>query len=130
MATETTVALVGSESLLGREIRDVAAASSAGLALRLIAADKEEPGRLTRLGDEPALVLELDAATLAGARAVLLFVIQIPSAERFSIARDIDPAYAAAFDHARARGVEVLAWRCKVTLDGIEIAAPVPIVGG
>jgi aspartate-semialdehyde dehydrogenase len=72
MATETTVALVGSESLLGREIRDVAAASSAGLALRLIAADKEEPGRLTRLGDEPALVLELDAATLAGARAVLL----------------------------------------------------------
>lgn len=73
---------------------------------------------------------ELSGVLATGARAVLLFVIQIPSAERFSIARDIDPGYAAAFDRARALGVEVLAWRCKVTLDGIEIAAPVPIVSG
>ncbi len=73
---------------------------------------------------------ELTGVLANGARAVLLFVIQIPSAERFAIARDIDPGYAAAFDRARAFGLEVLAWRCKVTLDGIEIAAPVPIVGG
>ncbi len=73
---------------------------------------------------------ELSGALATGARAVLLFVIQIPSAERFTIARDIDPAYAAAFDRARALGVEMLAWRCKVTLDGIEIAAQVPIVDG
>jgi sugar fermentation stimulation protein A len=73
---------------------------------------------------------ELAGVLASGARAVLLFVIQIPSAERFSVARDVDPGYAAAFDRARALGVEVLAWRCKVTLDGIEIAAPVPIVGG
>jgi len=72
---------------------------------------------------------ELAGVLASGARAVLLFVIQIPSAERFSVARDVDPGYAAAFDRARALGVEVLAWRCKVTLDGIEIAAPVPIVG-
>jgi sugar fermentation stimulation protein A len=65
-----------------------------------------------------------------GARAVLLFVIQIPSADRFAVARDIDPAYAAAFDRARAGGVEMLAWRCDVHLGGIEIAAPVPIVAG
>ncbi|MGD0419611.1 MAG: DNA/RNA nuclease SfsA [Xanthobacteraceae bacterium] len=73
---------------------------------------------------------ELTAMRTTGARAVLLFVIQIPSAERFAIARDIDPAYAAAFDRARARGVEMLAWRCDVNLDGIEIVAPVPIVDG
>jgi sugar fermentation stimulation protein A len=73
---------------------------------------------------------ELTAMRTTGARAVLLFVIQIPSAERFAIARDIDPAYAAAFDRARARGVEMLAWRCNVNLDGIEIVAPVPIVDG
>jgi sugar fermentation stimulation protein A len=73
---------------------------------------------------------ELTAMHTTGARAVLLFVIQIPSAERFAIARDIDPAYAAAFDRARARGVEMLAWRCNVNLDGIEIVAPVPIVDG
>ena len=60
----------------------------------------------------------------------MLFVIQIPSADRFAVARDIDPVYATAFDQARARGVEMLAWRCKVGLDGIEIVAPVPIVEG
>jgi sugar fermentation stimulation protein A len=73
---------------------------------------------------------ELAQMRAKGARAVLLFVIQIPSANRFAIARDIDPAYGAAFDQARAAGVEMLAWRCNVNLDGIEIAAPVPIVEG
>jgi sugar fermentation stimulation protein A len=73
---------------------------------------------------------ELATVVKSGARAVTLYVIQIPSAERFAIARDIDPAYGAAFDRARAAGVEMLAWRCMVTVDGIEIAAPVPIVAG
>ena len=71
---------------------------------------------------------ELAAVAAGGARAVLLFVIQIASAERFAVARDIDPAYAAAFDRALAKGVQMLAWRCRVSLEGIEIVAPVPIV--
>ena len=71
---------------------------------------------------------ELAVVAAGGARAVQLYVIQIPSADRFAVARDIDPAYAAAFDRARAGGVEMLAWRCAVTVDGIELAAPVPIV--
>jgi sugar fermentation stimulation protein A len=71
---------------------------------------------------------ELSAVAASGKRAVILFVIQIPSAERFAVARDIDPAYGAAFDRARASGVEVLAWRCTVNVEGIEIAAPVPIL--
>jgi sugar fermentation stimulation protein A len=71
---------------------------------------------------------ELATVVAAGARAVQLFIIQIPSADRFTVARDIDPAYAAAFDRARARGVEMLAWRCAVTVEGIEIAKPVPVV--
>jgi sugar fermentation stimulation protein A len=71
---------------------------------------------------------ELGAVVASGARAVLLFVIQIASAERFTVARDLDPAYAAAFDRALAKGVQMLAWRCNVSLDGIEIVAPVPIV--
>ncbi len=71
---------------------------------------------------------ELASVRRTGARAVMIFVIQIASADRFTVARDIDPAYAGAFDHARARGVEMLAWRCKVGLDGIEIVTPVPIV--
>ena len=67
-----TFALIGSESLLGREIRDVAATSSPALELRLIAATGEQPGKLTLVGDEPALVAGLDAESLAGARAVFL----------------------------------------------------------
>jgi aspartate-semialdehyde dehydrogenase len=64
--------LVGSESLLGREIRDIVATSEPAFDLRLIAADAEEPGRLTRVGDEPVTVGGLDAVNLTGAAAVLL----------------------------------------------------------
>src|SRR6202158_1937269 len=71
---------------------------------------------------------ELAGVAATGARAVQLYVIQIPSADRFAVARDIDPTYAAAFDRARVSGVEMLAWRGAVTVEGIEIAAPVPIV--
>jgi aspartate-semialdehyde dehydrogenase len=67
-----TFALVGSESLLGREIRDIAAASSPALGLHLIAAAGELPGKLTLVGDEPALIGGLDEDSLAGARAVFL----------------------------------------------------------
>lgn len=70
---------------------------------------------------------ELATAVQHGARAVLLFVIQIASAERFSVAGDIDPAYAAGFARAQAKGVEILAWRCKINVEGIDIVAPVPV---
>jgi aspartate-semialdehyde dehydrogenase len=66
-----STALIGSESLLGREIRDIAA-TAGGLDLRLIAADEEQPGTLTRVGDEPALVGGLDSGSLADARVVIL----------------------------------------------------------
>ena len=72
MASRAEMVLVGSESLMGREIRDLVATSAPEIHLRLMAADEEEPGTLTRLGDEPALVEELQAENLAGARAVFL----------------------------------------------------------
>ena len=70
-----------------------------------------------------------DLATMVdqGARAVLLFVIQIPSAEGFAVAGDIDPTYGTGYARARAKGVEVLAWRCKINVEGIDIVAPVPV---
>jgi sugar fermentation stimulation protein A len=86
----------------------------------------EFPDSVTKRGTKH--LRELAQMRAAGARAVMLYVVQIPSADRFSIARDIDPAYAAAFDLARQAGVELLAWRCSVTLTGIQITAPVPIV--
>lgn len=71
---------------------------------------------------------ELSGAVATGARAVILFAIQIGSANRFTLARDIDARYGAAFDRARAAGVEAFAWRCTLTRQGIELTAPVPIV--
>jgi len=70
---------------------------------------------------------ELAAMVAAGHRAVMLFLIQIGSAERFSLARDIDVAYGKAFDRARAAGVEALAYRCKLTREGIQVDRAVPI---
>ena len=71
---------------------------------------------------------ELSEMVGRGSRAIQLYIIQIPSAERFAVARDIDKDYAAAFDRARRRGVEMLAWRCAITVEGIDIAAPVPVL--
>ena len=71
---------------------------------------------------------ELGAMARAGSRAVMLFVIQIASANSLDLARDIDPAYGAAFDKARAEGVEALAYTCRVGSDGVFLAAAVPIV--
>jgi sugar fermentation stimulation protein A len=72
---------------------------------------------------------ELAAVAATGARAVMLFLIQIGSAERFALARDIDPAYGAAFDRARAAEVEAFAYRCVIEHKAITLAGPVPIVG-
>ena len=70
---------------------------------------------------------ELAAMAAAGSRAVMLYVVQIGSATTLALARDIDPAYGEAFDRARAGGVEALAYRCRLTLEGIELAHPVAI---
>ena len=71
---------------------------------------------------------ELADMVTGGARAVMLYVIQIGSADRFALARDIDARYGSAFDRARAAGVEALAYRCTLRRDGIEVTTPVPIV--
>jgi hypothetical protein len=46
----STVALIGSDTLLGREIRDIVATSDGDLSLRLVADTDEHAGALTRVG--------------------------------------------------------------------------------
>lgn len=70
---------------------------------------------------------ELAAMVASGARAVMLYVIQIGSATSLALARDIDPAYGRAFDRAREAGVEAMAFTCWIGQDGIALAGPVPI---
>lgn len=71
---------------------------------------------------------ELSEMAAVGHRAVMLFLIQIGSASRFTLAADIDPVYAKAFALARAAGVEALAYRCAISADGIAVAGPVPVL--
>ncbi|MEH2473993.1 sugar fermentation stimulation protein A [Nitrobacteraceae bacterium AZCC 2161] len=70
---------------------------------------------------------ELAIVAAAGARAVMLFVIQIGSSTAFALARDIDPAYGRAFDMAHVAGVEAIAYTCGISRDGLVLAGPVPI---
>ena len=90
MAKRPKVALVGCESPLGREIRDVAATSEPGIDLRLIAAEEGRVGTLTVVGDEPALAGGLDAGSLAGMDAVLLAGSEAASRKALELA-DLEP---------------------------------------
>lgn len=69
---------------------------------------------------------ELAAMVGTGARAVMLYVIQM-DAERFALADDIDPNYAGAFALARRDGVEAISMVCSVTEREIRIERAVPM---
>jgi sugar fermentation stimulation protein A len=86
----------------------------------------EFPDAVTKRGAKH--LQELAVVATAGARAVMLFLVQIASAERFALARDIDPAYGLQFDLARAQGVEALARRCRLSRDAIEVAEAIAII--
>ncbi len=70
---------------------------------------------------------ELIALRKAGNRAVMLFLAQRGDCRCFTVAADIDPAYAAALDLARQAGVEVLSHACRVSAEGIELGARLPL---
>lgn len=72
---------------------------------------------------------ELSAMVAAGQRAAMVYLVQRTDSVRLSICRDLDPAYAAAFDRARKAGVEMLAYRCVITRDEIAVDRAVPVVG-
>jgi sugar fermentation stimulation protein A len=86
----------------------------------------EFPDAVTKRGAKH--LEELAAMAATGARAVMLFLVQIASAERFALARDIDPIYGMQFDRARAQGVEALARRCRLSRDAIEVAEAIAII--
>jgi sugar fermentation stimulation protein A len=72
-------------------------------------------------------LVELSAMARQGHRAMMVFLIQRSEARRLALARDIDPGYAAAFDAARAAGVEAIALCCRVGTDSITVERQVPI---
>jgi sugar fermentation stimulation protein A len=100
-------------------LRRDGAAAGAGLA--------EFPDAVTARGARH--LSELAGMARAGARAVMLFVVQRGDCDRFALAADIDPAYAAAFAEARAAGVELAIHRCALDAEGIGLDGPLPYAG-
>lgn len=72
---------------------------------------------------------DLAAEVRNGARAVMVYLVQIGSAQGVAFARDIDPAYGAAYDRAREAGVEATALVCRVSPEGIDVDRTVPVLG-
>ena len=72
---------------------------------------------------------ELAKVVRSGRRAVMLYIVQRNDADHFALARDLDPAYAAAFDRARDCGVEMLAYACRVSRREIVVKRPIPVLG-
>jgi len=72
---------------------------------------------------------ELFAVAAQGHRAVMMFLVQIGSADRLALARDIDPNYGVAFDRARSGGVEAIAYRCSISPTEITVADAIPVLG-
>jgi sugar fermentation stimulation protein A len=70
---------------------------------------------------------ELETVVASGGRAVMLYIIQRNDCHHFTFAADLDPVYAATATLAFSRGVEAYAYLCKVTPEGIEVEARVPV---
>ncbi len=70
---------------------------------------------------------ELSDVVTGGGRAVMLYLVQREDCRAFTVADDIDPAYAAALVAAREAGVEVLCRSCRLTTDAIELDRAVPL---
>ncbi|MCB1484809.1 MAG: DNA/RNA nuclease SfsA, partial [Hyphomicrobiaceae bacterium] len=70
---------------------------------------------------------ELSNVVAEGHRAVMVYLIQRADAESFSLAGDIDAAYAEAAAKASAAGVEMLAYRCKLSPQDIVLDARIPL---
>lgn len=70
---------------------------------------------------------ELSGMVADGHRAMMVYLIQRADAEVFSLAADIDPAYAQAAAQAAAAGVEMLAYRCSLSLQEIVVERRVRI---
>jgi sugar fermentation stimulation protein A len=99
------------------EVKNVHLARSGGLA--------EFPDSVTERGMKH--LAELSDMVKAGHRAAMVYLVQRGDCDSLTIARDIDPDYAKAFDTARKKGVEMLCLSCEVTPEEIRVARALPI---
>lgn len=73
-------------------------------------------------------LVEMGDMVKIGARAVMVYLVQRSDCTSFSIAGDIDPAYAKGLKTALAEGVEAICYGCDVSPDGVTIAGPLRLI--
>ena len=96
------------------EVKSVTLSRQPGLA--------EFPDSVTARGAKH--LRELGDMAKAGHRAVMLYLVQRTDCDRFALAADIDPTYAAEFKAAAARGVERLVIGTQISPEGVEVSQP------
>ena len=85
----------------------------------------EFPDAVTARGTKH--LVEMSDMVKAGARAVMVYLVQREDCHEFRIAGDIDPAYADALTAARGVGVEAVCYACRLSTEAIEIGDPLPL---
>jgi len=88
--------------------------------------EAEFPDCVTARGAKHLGALKRQVAS--GARAIIAYVVQRTDCSSFSLAEDIDPTYAKAFDEALKGGVEALCHDCSIDRDELVLASKLPIV--
>ncbi|GAA6181662.1 MULTISPECIES: DNA/RNA nuclease SfsA [unclassified Shimia] len=100
------------------EVKSVTLSRNTGVA--------EFPDSVTARGTKH--LAELIDMKALGHDATMLYLVQRTDAELVSLADDIDPKYAEAFERARTAGVNVLAYRCQISPEEIEIDQRIPFL--
>ena len=72
---------------------------------------------------------ELARARAEGHRAAVVFVVQRDDATSFSPHNEADPAFGQALREAAKAGVEVYAYKCRVSEGEVTLNAPLPVAG-
>lgn len=93
------------------EVKSVTLSRVAGLA--------EFPDSVTERGTKH--LGELAAMVAQGHRAVMFYLVQRTDCSEMTLAGDIDPTYAAAFEVAHQAGVEVICYDTRISPKGVEL---------
>ena len=71
---------------------------------------------------------ELATIVSRGTQAVIFYVVQRQDCRSLQIAHDIDVHYGWAYQRALLQGVKQICYQCEVTLQGITLSVPLPII--
>ena len=85
----------------------------------------EFPDSVTKRGAKH--LVELSDMVAEGARSVMVYLTQREDCDRFTVAEDIDPDYAAGLHAAMKAGVEAICYSCRMSPEAIEVDRPLAL---